>query len=285
VIARAQDPPPGYGETRSAGGTWVGRVDCLPALRAGEADFLLDSPGRAAPVSGEGRGPMSRFNLGGVTVIGKRARHGGASRFLGGIFLGQRRGLDQIEAAERLSGAGVATPAIVAVGFRSVGPLVCSMAVVAEEIVGGLSLLALARRGVGVRRELLRETGEIVRHMHDAGFWHADLNIGNLVQGGTREKRKIFVVDLEKGVFMRQLSVAARAGNLERLLRSHIKWLAATVPLTARQEVRFLRAYCRADRALFRDLHGRLRRYRNTWLRVHRRLARSGRPGSDARVQ
>jgi tRNA A-37 threonylcarbamoyl transferase component Bud32 len=285
VTVSAQDLPPGYGAIHSAGGAWVGRLDCLASLRAGQADFLLEEPGRPVPASGEGRGPVSRFVLGGHAVIGKRSRHGGAARFFGGIFFGRRRGLDQIGAAERLRRASVATPAILAVGFRAAGPLVRSQAVIAEEVDGALSLLALARRGVGARCELLREIGEAVRRMHDAGFWHADLNVGNLLHGEAPAGRRIYVVDLEKGVFLDRLSVAARAGNLARLLRSYLKWFYDIEPLTARQELRFLHAYCRADRALLRELHRRLQRRRRTWFRVRRWLRRPYRPASSGGPQ
>jgi tRNA A-37 threonylcarbamoyl transferase component Bud32 len=250
----------------------VGRLDCLDALQAGQADFLHALPATSAPASGEGRGPVSRFALRGIPVIGKRSRHGGAAGILGGMFIGRRRGLDQIQAAERLRRAGVATPAILAVGVKAAGPLVLSQVIVAEEVVGALSLLASARNGTRAQRELLRAAGEAVRRMHDAGFRHADLNVGNILMVEATEGPRIHVVDLEKGVFRERLHVAERAGNIARLLRSYLKWLDDHEPLSARQELRFLRAYCRADRALLRDLQGRVQRHRRTWFRIHHRV-------------
>ncbi len=281
----AHDLPPGYGAIRSAGGAWVGRLDCLASLGAGQADFLLTLPGGPAKTPGEGRGPVSRFILGEVAAIGKRSRHGGAARILGGIFIGRRRGLDQIEAAERLRRAGVATPAILAVGFRAAGPLVCAQAVVAEEVSCAPNLLALARSGTRARRDLLRAAGEAVRRMHDAGFRHADLNVANLLRVDEPGGPRIYIVDLEKGFFRVRLSASARAADIARLLRSYLKWIAGTEPLSARQELRFLVAYCRTDGALLRNMHGRLQRYRRTSLRLRRWLGSPNRRASTGGSQ
>jgi hypothetical protein len=98
--------------------------------------------------------------------------------------------------------------------------------------------------------------------MHDAGFFHADLNLTNLVLEGGPAGGRAYVVDLDRGRFRRPLGTARRFRNLARLLRSSEKWLGRGVRLAPREELAFLRRYCGSDGALLRLLLGRLRRYR-----------------------
>src|SRR5262249_56606012 len=114
----------------------------------------------------------------------RRARHGGLlSPVLRGLFWGRGRGLRAVLAAERLRSAGVATPAVLAAGWRRVfGPLQAH-ALVTEVIPGGRDLLSVLRDRppAAARRSVLRAAGAEIARMHGAGFHHADLNLGNLV--------------------------------------------------------------------------------------------------------
>ncbi|HET8945915.1 MAG TPA: lipopolysaccharide kinase InaA family protein, partial [Candidatus Polarisedimenticolia bacterium] len=134
----------------------------------------------------------------------------------------------------------------------------------------------LARR----RRRLARGAGRSVRAMHDAGFVHADLNLGNLVaeDGGERMSpagaSEVHVIDLDGGRFGKTVGFGARRRNLRRLLRSYEKWIAPASPLDRRDAFAFLRAYCGTDQAMFRRLLGdlggasaRFRLHRLAWRR------------------
>lgn len=257
--------PPGFEEIRSPAGSWVARLGCAGAIASGQADFLLlGTPGRAA-APGAGRGAVAGFDLGGCAAVGKRALHGG---LLGGLlrdaYLGRRRGLSQIDVAIRLERAGVPTPPILAVGSRRRLGFLYAQAIVSRAIPGALNLYEAARQGASHRRRrrILETSADLLRAMHDAGFFHADLNLMNLVLEGGPEGDRAYVVDLEKGRFLRPLGTEDRFRNLARLLRSCEKWLGRGPRLTPREELVFLRRYCRSDRPLLRLLLGRLRRYR-----------------------
>lgn len=191
--------------------------------------------------------------------------HGGlAGRLLGGLYLGPARLLGQIEAARRLDQAGIPTPEILAVGWRRVLLAFSAQAIVTRAIPGAENLYEVARQEAPWRRRraILERSADLVRAMHDAGFLHADLNVTNLVLGEGPDGDRIHVVDLEKGRFRTPLPMSDRAANLGRLVRSYEKWIPDLRRLGAREEILFLRRYCRSNRTMLRELLGRLRRRR-----------------------
>jgi hypothetical protein len=273
---RAAGGVPGYAAAVSPAGRWVARLDCVGDLERGAADGLLlgrGSPGRPA---GRGRGVLVELRLGEVAAVGKRALRGGLlGPLLGDLHLGAGRAVAQVALAVELDRRGVPTPEVLAVGWRRrLGPLV-RQAIVTRAIPRGLDLLEAARllgSGTG-RTRLLEAAAGLVRALHDAGFVHADLNLANLVMERGPAGERLHVVDLDRGRFVARLGTPARLRSLARLQRSHDKWVAPGDRLSPREEVRFVRRYCGADRDLLRRLLGGLRRARACRRLVRRRPA------------
>jgi len=243
----------------------MARVDCAHGIEKGEADFLLSGPGTRHAVPGSGRGPIVRFTLAGRSAVGKRFLHGGLiGHLLGGLYLGGSRAIDQVRAAARLQGAGVPTPEVLAGGSRRAAWLFRAQAIVTRELAGAQNLFELAQtRTVPChRREILAKCADVLQAMHEAGFLHADLNVTNLVLERGPDGETMHVLDLDRGSFVAALSLTHRFRSLARLLRSYEKWIADRLRLTAREEILFLRRYCRGNRELLRVLRGRLARYR-----------------------
>jgi len=261
-----REPTPHYVEVRSPAAFWVAGRECAEAIARGQADFLFEERPRAPLEAGSGRGGLSRFTLAGKAAVGKRALRGGLfGPLLGGLYLGSRRALDQVWTSDRLRSAGVATPEILAAGTgRVLGPL-RAHAIVNRELPGARNLLELAGEAPGppLRREILLECAGLVRRMHEAGFLHADLNVGNLVLERGAGKPVLNVVDLDRGRFLPAVSPRQRFRNLARLLRSYEKWIAPRLRLSGREEFLFLRCYAGRDRALLRRLVTSLSRYRS----------------------
>jgi len=281
--------PPGYVTSETAAGTWIVRSDVAGALPVEALDALLRGGLKPAAAPGRGRGDIVRLDFAGRYGIGKRARHGGLlGRLLGGSYWGTGRALRPIALARRLRRAGVPTPDVLAAGWRRVAGPLHAHALVTEAVPGAVNLqeaLLDARPGAKLQA-LCRASAEAVRAMHDAGFVHADLNLSNLVLEDVAGSLRAHVVDLDRGRFVSVLSDGDRLRNLSRLLRSHEKWVAGTAPLRPRDVVAFLERYCRGDRALIRDLLGRLARHRSRlWLRrmAWRRRRSNADPRSLAR--
>ncbi len=271
-----------YVEVRSPAASWIAARDCAEAIARGAADFLFEGRPRVPIETGSGRGPIARFSLAGKAAVGKRALHGGLlGPLLGGLYLGNRRAMDQVRVTVRLRSAGVATPEMLAAGTeRVLGPL-RAHAIVNRELPGGRNLLELAGDAPArpVRREFLVECAGLVRRMHEAGFQHADLNVGNLVLERVGEGSVLNVVDHDRGRFRRVVTPRQRLGNLARLLRSYEKWIAPRLRLSGREEILFLRCYAGSDRALLRRLVHALSEYRSRLdprrIRRHHAVSRS----------
>jgi tRNA A-37 threonylcarbamoyl transferase component Bud32 len=245
----------------------VSRPGCVEAIAGGDVDDLLGVARPRRPSAGGGRGPLIALRLGGEEAIAKRPVHGGLlGRLFGGLYWGRERVVAQLRAALQLRAAGVATPEILAVGWRSVAGPLQRQAIIAKVIPGAINLYQASRKpppGLS-RRAILRESAGAVRRMHDARFLHADLNVTNLVLEPLTGGLRVHVVDLDRGRFRSRVGPAERARNLARLLRSYEKWLAAETPLSGREELYFLRSYARANRAMLRWLWKSLQSYRGS---------------------
>jgi tRNA A-37 threonylcarbamoyl transferase component Bud32 len=250
---------------------WMVRPGDAGDLERSGAPRILEGKGRRASGPGRGRGAMTRLTIAGREAIGKRALHGGLlGPLLGGVYLGHGRVEAVAHAALRLRAAGVATPDVIAAGWRPIVRPFYALALLTEMVPDAMSLqecLLASPPTPGRRRALLRAAGETVRAMHGAGFRHADLNLANLVVEGGPGSPRVHVIDLDGGRFATGTRDRAAAGNLCRLVRSWEKFIEPRVSGGLRDLVAFLRGYT-ADPARRRRLAEALIRHRaRLWAR------------------
>lgn len=228
-------------------------------------------------VAGRQRYPVFAFPDGTRAIL-KHCRRGGlAGRLLGDLFFGLRRPVREFMLADRAARRGVPTAALLAARVRSVATLFYRGDLVVREIPGARDLGAAMDAppaGPRERNQLLKAAASAVRRMHDAGLWHADLNLKNILVAAEGAGTAAYVIDLDRAT-LRQgpLGPADRAGNLRRLARSYAK---AGGDLSAATGRRFLAAYCGRDKALRAQMRERLKR---TDFPLHRlRWRLEGRP-------
>lgn len=215
-------PPAGWIERRGeTARLWV-RVDLEePAVAAG-----LDRPAgweraiaRHDAGSASGRGPSGVVRLGAMGARLKQLRRGGlAGPLWRERFIGRRRLHDNVHLPLEARRAGVPTPEPLAL-LVAHGPRGLWRGWLATEELEGARELEPARANVVA--ELVAALAA-ARRLHDAGFEHRDLNLGNLLvrerpDGGVEG----WVIDLDGARrHAGPLGPAARARSLARLARS-----------------------------------------------------------------
>jgi 3-deoxy-D-manno-octulosonic acid kinase len=217
-------------------------------------EVLAGLPGR--PTRQRGRPTSWHWRpawAGGAGLFVRLYAHGGLlGPVLGTGFLNPRRISDELRVAILAYERGVPTALPVAVRIeRTAGPLFTAH-YVSEAIPDAVSLLALLS-GTGqdptpspeAVRRLAVCAGDTVAALHEAGIWHADLSLGNLVVQGTLDAPRVFVIDFDKARPSDGIRLRRRIANLVRLNRSVLKWPGSRQAVRPRDRLRFLRAYAR----------------------------------------
>lgn len=265
--------PEGYERHESPDLTFVHRSGDHEIIQAmGLADLrTLEDLLRRGDRGGRGRiVPLSPPDgLPGPSLILKQVLHGGLpGRFNRDRFRGPGRLLRELEVTVQARERGVPLPDIGFLAWTRERP--CRLYLASVRVPGSRSLadwLCRDGRDPG-RRPALGAAARAVREMHDAGMWHADLNLRNLLVAETDGPPEGFVIDVFGSRLHPRLDERHRSENLARLLRSVLKDDAVAARATARDRVGFLRDYCGAD-GRFRERCRRVRR-KLAWLPLHR---------------
>ena len=121
------------------------------------------------------------------------------------------------------------------------------------------------RESLSLKRKILRDAGLMLRRFHDAGFFHADLQLKNLmvVDG------QVNLIDFDRSYRKQSLSQKERMDNLLRLNRSADKWKLKGLPITRTDRWRFFLAYEGKDEETRKSLRKAMRHY-SMRLAIHR---------------
>jgi tRNA A-37 threonylcarbamoyl transferase component Bud32 len=244
------------------------RIAADPALRPALADAGLLDAARvrarlAAGTGALGRAPIAVVPLPGdagrVALRGLR-RGGWLGPLLGGALAGSRRPFAELAVTARLHAAGAPVPRpLVAIAWRR-GALWNAAVGTAfvEDALDAATWLAAAPARPRLRRALAA-AGRAVRRLHDAGGFHPDLHVGNLlVREAGEDPPQVWVVDLDGARAGAPPAPAARMAQLMRLYRSLRKRRLLSAAGGDRACLWFLHAYLAGDRELRRALLARL---------------------------
>lgn len=163
-----------------------------------------------------------RLHDGGKGLV-RSYRHGGLlRRWSRDWFMGwPPRPLAELLVAEQARRRGVPTPNVAAaVAAYAWGPLYHGW-LVTRELCGAEDLWRAVRSKDPARpvTALMARVGKTVRFMHEAGVYHTDLNMRNLLVRGPAQE--VFVIDFDKGrLFERPVPQTLRRRNVARLRRS-----------------------------------------------------------------
>jgi 3-deoxy-D-manno-octulosonic acid kinase len=221
--------PPGFIALREGDGHWLADTEIAGALRR---MGLLDRAGvraaLAAATGATGRARIAHIEVDGAQLVLRGVRRGGLiGPLLGGAILGPDRPLREIAvtAALRSAGAPVPRPAFAGAYRSGIGGLVWN-GVVATWFEADACDAEAWLRDVASPTTLpraLANAGSAVRRFHDAGGWHPDLHVKNLLVRERGDDCEILVIDLDRARIEAQLAPAARMAQLMRLYRSLLK--------------------------------------------------------------
>lgn len=176
-----------------------------------------------------GRRPAYAVPLGatGQRVVVRRSAHGGAlAPLLGEYFVAPTRAPRELLTSLLLSHAGVPTPPLVGYLRYRAAPLVRRVDVVSILLPGEDLGEALSRaRAPHERAALVPPVAVLLGALTEAGAWHPDLNVKNILlvpdDAGALHPA---VLDVDRVTFVSPADPNLRDANYRRLVRSNAKW-------------------------------------------------------------
>jgi hypothetical protein len=233
---------PGYEKVRQGPHTILIRPEWKDALlqdltedfvRVTPSERKLFTHGRTAHFSYLPRGAPAR-------VFVRQARRGGLlGAVLGGLYLDLKRPLLELRAAALARSKGVGTPEPLAVRLTAAGPF-HRFTMLTREVEDAKDLLTISAAATpSEKRLLLRQVSAEMRKLHEAGIYHSDLTLKNILMG----RDGIFIIDLDKAHIATGREEARDVTNLSRLNRSVVKLFGKRGPVTRTDKLRFLRCY------------------------------------------
>lgn len=181
------------------------------------AAALIEGEG-CTPIAGAGRGTLLTFTYPGGRGLIRHCQRGGAIRLLfrDRYFL-VNRPLHEFDTHLTALSRGIRVPPLLGVCCRREGPFYSGA--IATEALDAVHLLAYLQQGPPDKREMLHACGALIRQMHEAGLWHADLQVKNLLIA----RDGPILIDWDNARDEKRVSPLQRMRNLLRLRRSFEK--------------------------------------------------------------
>jgi 3-deoxy-D-manno-octulosonic acid kinase len=185
-------------------------------------------------------------------VIRHFQRGGIIQKFIPDLYLGESRPLQELWVGYWAKEKGVPVVDIVAACHTKVFGKFHRGDLVTREIKQGKDLATylkelgqpLTKEKVLEKRIVIKKVGELVRSMHDAGIFHGDLNLKNIIfQTTDPQNIKGYLIDFDKSLLRPHLKENLRTRNLLRLNRSAEKFKNQGLPITRTDVFRFLLSY------------------------------------------
>jgi len=185
-------------------------------------------------------------------VIRHFQRGGMIHKLIPDLYFGTSRPLKELWVGYRAREKGVPTADIVAACHTKVFGKFHQGDLVTREIKEGKDFATylkeirqpLTREKIVEKRSVIKVVGALVRSMHEAGIFHGDLNLKNIILQTTDPQNiKGYLIDFDKSFLRSHLKENLRTRNLLRLNRSAEKFKKQGLPITRTDALRFLSAY------------------------------------------
>jgi len=188
----------------------------------------------------------------GKSMVLRQYFHGGLLRSItGSLYIFGSRSFQELALTEEIRSCGIPTiPSIGAIHHRILAPVYRAYFLTLE-IPHAKDLTQYfqeigpqpSREHLLLKRKTIRSAGSLVRQFHKAGFFHADLQLKNILVAGDQ----ILLIDFDRSYRKPTLPVQKMIKNLLRLNRSAEKWKRLGLPITRTDRWRFFLAYTGDD--------------------------------------
>ncbi len=250
--------------------------------------FGLHKDGDKLKVSYHGRTPCKTLimeSIDNASFVARDYWHGGLFRnILRDIFWDRLRPLRELSICEAAGKSGIKTSEVVAIVKNKILGSLYKCRLISREITGAIDLMELLLKPetdklVARKRQIINKVAEAVKKMHDAGIYHADLHLKNiLVQFAECDSVDAYIIDLDKSRQYEKIDLHKRMRNIMRLDRSVEKMVrnnkdvfgpGSPFPISKTDKLRFLKEYIKTDNKNEKPLRYYLQSY-NTSHSLHR---------------
>ncbi|MFN3531553.1 MAG: lipopolysaccharide kinase InaA family protein [Candidatus Brocadia sp.] len=168
-------------------------------------------------------------------------RHGGLlGKLFGGVFYDGNRPLNEVFLNEIAARKGVPSAEVIAIAKRKLWCVFYKADFISKEIPGAVDLVQFLKESSPAliqksKKSIIFALVRLIRNMHDAGIFHADLHLKNiLLKGDTNGEFQAYIIDLDKSVVLKELNIEHRIKNLLRLDRSleKLRWLSGAIKIS-----------------------------------------------------
>jgi len=213
-------------------------------------------------------------------MLVRNYRHGGLfGKLIGNIFVNRNRPLKELCVHEIASNKGVPSPSAIGVTIECLWKKFYTACFISKEIPDTLDLIQFFREAppdfIKVsKKHIISSIARLLRKMHDAGIYHADLHLKNiLIKKNPHGGFEAYIIDLDKSVVLNQLSTNQRFANLLRLDRSLEKFIWHSFKPDDQKEslisktdrIRLFRSYMLCDPVICKDWKTYIRRYHSRY--------------------
>jgi len=171
------------------------------------------------PLDVAGRGSVGSFVMSDGEGVLRKCRRGGlVGKLVNEGYLLKNRPLAEFRVHEALYDTGVSVPEPLGVMWEK--HLFVFRGAIATRRLDTVGLRQWIENHAAEESSVLTIIGSLIRSMHDAGVYHADLHVENILVEG----EKAYLIDFDNASPQASLSGVQRARNLLRLRRSFQKW-------------------------------------------------------------
>jgi len=202
----------------------------------------------------------------GERLVIRQYSHGGLLRTLTrNLYLFGSRSFQELALTEEIRSCGISTiPSIGAIHHRIFFPFYQAY-FLSLEVPHAMDLIRYfngieahpSRENTSSKRKTIRSAGLLIRQFHQAGFFHGDLQLKNILVAGD----ELLLIDFDRSYRKPTLSAKERMKNLLRLNRSVEKWRRLGLPITRTDRWRFFLAYAGDDKKIRETMVKTLRTY------------------------